>query len=174
MPSSRGEGRLRYERAAPGAYRALMAMERYVKGISLPEDLIELVKIRASQINGCAYCLDMHTKDARALGVSEHRIYLLDAWRESPLYSERERAALEWTEELTLISVGHVPDEVYARVRKQFTEKELVELSLAIITINAWNRMSIAFRHPEPGSYELREGKLGATSRTHYAARLGR
>lgn len=110
--------------------------------------LLELVKIRASQINGCAYCIDMHTKDARARGESEQRLYLLDAWRESPFYTERERAALEWTEAVTLITRGHVPDEVYERVRRQFEEGELANLTLAVVAINGWNRLCISFRVP--------------------------
>ena len=145
--------RIRYGSAAPEAYKALREMQAYVDRLGFPKNLIELVKIRASQINGCAYCLDMHTKDALALGETEQRILLLDAWRESPFYSEKERAALEWTEALTLVSQNHVPDEVYETVRRHFGEKELVELSIAILAINAWNRMSIAFRHPSPGSY---------------------
>jgi len=151
--------RARYGSAAPEAYRALQAMEAYVDGLAFPKKLMELVKIRASQMNGCAYCLDMHAKDARALGETEQRIYLLDAWRESPIYSEQERAALEWTEALTALSGGQVTDEVYGRARRQFTEKELVELSMVVITINAWNRMSVAFRHPLPGSYRAKKGR---------------
>src|SRR5919198_2756433 len=105
--------------------------------------LLELVKMRASQINGCAFCLDMHSKDARARGESEQRLYLLNAWREAPFYTERERAALAWTEAVTLITDGHVPDDVYDEVRAHFSEKELADLTLAVATINAWNRLSI-------------------------------
>src|SRR5205823_10591156 len=108
--------------------------------------LLDLVRMRASQINGCAYCLDMHSKDARANGETEQRLYGLDAWRETPYYSARERAALEWTEALTLVSESHVPDEVYEGVREQFSEEELGHLSLAIVGINGWNRLTIAAR----------------------------
>jgi AhpD family alkylhydroperoxidase len=118
---------------------------------------LELVKTRASQINGCAYCIDMHTKDARALGESEQRLYALPAWRETPFYTERERAALAWTETITLISQGHAPDEVFEQARTQFTEEELVNLTLAIIAINGWNRLAIAFREV-PGTYPPQGG----------------
>lgn len=145
--------RLNYIKAAPGAYRAMSQLERYVKECGLEKSLIELVKIRASQINGCAYCLDMHTKDARAAGESEQRIYLISAWREAPFYSERERAALEWTETLTRIASTDVSDEIYERVKAHFTDEELANLSLAIVTINGWNRLAISFRS-EVGSYQ--------------------
>lgn len=145
--------RLNYVKAAPGAYRAMSQLEHYVVNCGLERSLLELVKIRASQINGCAYCLDMHTKDARAAGESEQRIYLLPAWREAPFYSERERAALEWAEALTLISQDQVPDEIYQRVQPHFTDEELVNLALAVATINAWNRLGISFRS-EAGSYQ--------------------
>ena len=111
-----------------------------------------LIRLRASQLNGCAYCMDMHSKDLRAAGESEQRLYELDAWRETPFYSERERAALAWAESVTLLNNGHVPDEVYEQARSQFSEKELVDLTLAIIAINGWNRLNVAFR-TEPGSY---------------------
>ena len=146
--------RIRYDSVAPEAYKTVQQMQAYVDGLGFPKKLLELVKIRASQMNGCAYCLDMHTKEARALGETEQRIFLLDAWRESICYSERERAALEWTEVLTLVSEGHVPDDIYEWVRRQFSERELVDLTMAVIVINAWNRLSVAFRHPKPGSYE--------------------
>ena len=126
----------------------MMGLETYLHECGLEPSLLELLKLRASQINGCAYCIDMHTKDARARGESEQRLYLLDAWRESPFYTERERAALEWTEVVTLITQGHVPDEVYERVRGQFTEKELANLTLAVVAINGWNRLCISFRVP--------------------------
>lgn len=113
----------------------------------------ELVKTRASQINGCAYCIDMHTKDARAAGETEQRLYALDAWRETPFYTDRERAALEWTEAVTLIAEDHAPDDLFQRVRQHFSEEELVNLTLAIVAINGWNRLAIAFR-AVPGSYE--------------------
>jgi AhpD family alkylhydroperoxidase len=142
--------RLNPNKAAPEAMKALGALESYVQGSGLEPSLIELVKTRASQINGCAYCLHMHTRDARAKGESEERLYLLDAWRESPLYTERERAALAWTEAVTLVSETHVPDDVYEEVRRHFAEDELVKLTLLVATINAWNRMAISFRSVHP------------------------
>jgi AhpD family alkylhydroperoxidase len=147
------EERLDYVKAAPAGYRAMAGLERYVDTCGLEPLLLSLVQMRASQINGCAYCLDMHSKDARALGESEQRLYLLNAWRETPFYTERERAALLWTEELTLISQGHAPDAVYEEVRRHFSEEELVNLTLAIVTINGWNRLCIGFRS-EPGTYQ--------------------
>lgn len=148
--------RINYTKAASGAYRAMSQLEQYVRNCGLETSLIELVKIRASQINGCAYCIDMHTKDARVAGESEQRIYLLSAWREAPFYSERERAALEWTEALTLIADNDVPDEIYERVKPYFTDEELANLTIAIVTINGWNRISISFRS-EVGSYQPRQ-----------------
>lgn len=148
--------RLNYAKAAPGVYRAMSQLEQYIRNSGLEHSLLELVKIRASQINGCAFCLDMHTKDARAAGESEQRIYLLSVWREaSAFFSERERAALEWTESLTLVAQDHVSDEVYERVRPHFSDAELANLTLAIITINGWNRFSVGFR-TEPGTYQPR------------------
>ena len=134
---------------------ALLALQREVETSGLEHSLIELVKIRASQINGCAYCLDMHTKDARALGETEQRIYTLNAWRETPFFNDRERAALEWTEALTLISTSHAADEIYDRVRVHFEERELVALTFAIMAINSWNRLAIALRAPV-GTYQPR------------------
>jgi AhpD family alkylhydroperoxidase len=132
----------------------MVALENYVrKSSSLGASLLELVRMRASQINGCAYCLDMHSKDARAEGESEQRLYCLSAWRETPFYSERERAALEWTEAVTLISENHVPEEVFQRARLHFSEEELAHLTLAIVAINGWNRFAIAFR-AVPGAYQ--------------------
>lgn len=145
--------RISYSAVAPGAGQAMMALEKYVNQSGLERPLIELVKLRASQINGCAYCIDMHTKDARAAGESEQRLYALTAWRETPFYSERERAALAWTEAVTLIADGHVPDEVYEQARTQFSEKELVDLTMAVIAINGWNRLAISFR-TVPGTYQ--------------------
>jgi AhpD family alkylhydroperoxidase len=124
-----------------------------VRASGLEPALLELVKMRASQINGCAYCLDMHSKDARAAGETEQRLYALNAWRETPFYTDRERAALEWTEALTLITQGHVPDEVYESARKHFSEKELVDLTAAVVAINAWNRIAISLR-AAPGTYQ--------------------
>src|SRR2546423_15554710 len=122
----------------PGVIQAMLGLERQVHQSTLDHRLLDLVRIRASQINGCAYCLDMHTKDARAAGETEQRLYGLDAWRETPYYSARERAALEWTEALTLVAEGHVPDDVYERARRQFSEKELVELGMIAVAINGW------------------------------------
>ncbi len=138
---------------APGAYQAMMALEQYIHGCGLEESLIHLVKLRVSQINGCAYCLDMHWKDLRALGEGEQRLYSLDAWRECPYYTERERAALAWAEAVTLVTQGHVPDSVYEEARAHFGPKELADLTLVVTTINAWNRLSIAAR-TEPGTYQ--------------------
>jgi len=139
--------------AFSGILQAMFGLERQVRQSGLEHSLLDLVRMRASQINGCAYCLDMHSKDARADGETEQRLYGLDAWRETPYYSERERAALEWTESLTLVAQTHVPDEVYERVRQQFSETELVHLSLAIVAINGWNRLAISNR-AVPGAYQ--------------------
>jgi AhpD family alkylhydroperoxidase len=142
----------------PGIVQAMLGLERQVRQSGLDHGLLDLVRMRASQINGCSYCLDMHSKDARANGETEQRLYGLDAWRETPYYSARERAALEWTEALTLVSETRVPDDVYGRVREQFPEDELAHLSLAIVSINGWNRLNIAAR-TVPGSYVA--GSLG-------------
>ncbi len=131
----------------------MRGLEDYVRSSDLEPSLIELVKLRASQINGCAYCIDMHTKDARAEGETEQRLYELSAWREAPFYSDRERAALAWTEALTLIADEGVDDELYQLARQQFSEKEIVDLTMAVIAINGWNRLSISLRYPEVGSY---------------------
>lgn len=140
------KARLNYGQSKPGPYEAMDHLDRYLQQCAVDEPLLHLIRLRASQINGCAYCLDMHWKDLRALGESEHRLYSLDAWRESPWYTERERAALAWTEAVTLITEGHVGDSVFEVAREQFTERELCDLTLAIATINAWNRLSIAAR----------------------------
>ena len=145
--------RLNYVKASPEGFKAMRQLQAHVDDCGLEHPLLELVKMRASQINGCAYCLDMHSKDARAAGETEQRLYVLNAWREAPFYSDRERAALAWTEALTKISKGPVSDELYAEARKQFSEKELTDLSLAIIAINGWNRLAIPFRS-EPGHYQ--------------------
>jgi AhpD family alkylhydroperoxidase len=137
----------------PEAYRAMAGLEAYVRSSGLEPALLELVKLRASQINGCAYCIDMHTKDARAHGESEQRLYALSAWQEAPFFTERERAALAWTEAVTLISEGHASEPVYQETRQRFSEEELVNLTIAIVTINGWNRLAIAFRMV-PGTYE--------------------
>ena len=145
--------RIDYRKAAPEAYKAMLGIETYVRGSGLEHSLLELVKTRVSQINGCAYCLDMHTKEARAAGETEQRLHLLPAWQEAPFYSDRERAALAWAEALTQISTNGVPDELYAGIRRHFDEKALVDLTLAIIGINGWNRLAIPFRS-ETGSYQ--------------------
>jgi AhpD family alkylhydroperoxidase len=147
--------RLNFTKASPEGFKAMRTLQDHVDHSGLEPKLMELVKMRASQINGCAYCLDMHSKDARAIGETEQRLYLLNAWRESPFYSERERAALAWTEALTRISEDEISDELYAEVREQFDDKELVDLTLAIVAINGWNRLAIPFRS-EPGHYQPR------------------
>jgi AhpD family alkylhydroperoxidase len=153
--------RISITKIAPQAYKPLLDLEHYLHHSGLEESLLLLVKVRASQINGCAYCIDMHWKDARALGETEQRLYGLDAWEESPYYTERERAALEWTDAVTRISETHAPDNVYEIVKKQFAEKEIVDLTLAVATINAWNRLAISSRAPagtyQPGMHEVRK-----------------
>jgi AhpD family alkylhydroperoxidase len=146
------EARIDARRHAQEAQKAMYALENYLAESGLEHSLIHLMKMRASQINGCAYCIDMHSKDARALGETEQRLYELDAWRETPFYSDRERAALAWTEAITLVSETHVPDSVYEEVRKFFNEKEIVDLTFVVTTINAWNRLAIALR-AVPGRY---------------------
>lgn len=136
-----------------GGYKAMLGLEGYVRQCGLEKPLIELIKLRASQINGCAFCIDMHWKDARAAGEREERLYGLDAFREAPWYTDRERAALEWTEAVTLVTEGHVPDSVYEAVRAHFSEKEIIDLTWAVAAINAWNRLSIAIRSV-PGAYK--------------------
>jgi AhpD family alkylhydroperoxidase len=145
--------RIDYSKVIPAGYRAVLGLEKYLGNCGLDQSLLDLIRMRASQINGCAYCLDMHWKDARANGESEQRLYSLDAWRETSYYSQRERAALAWTEAVTLISTNHVDDELYQLARQHFSEEELANLTLAIITINAWNRLSISFR-TEAGDYQ--------------------
>ena len=146
------EPRIDYRKTAAEA--AIMRLEKYVHDAGLDRGLLELVKLCASLINGCAYCADMHTKVARSQGETEQRLYAISVWRETPFYTERERAALAWTEAVTLISLDHVPDDVYNLARQHFTEKELIDLTLAIVAINAWNRLAIAFR-TVPGTFEL-------------------
>jgi AhpD family alkylhydroperoxidase len=145
--------RMEYWKVAPGGFKAMQSLEAYLRESGLDNGLLHMVKLRASQINGCAYCIDMHWKDARSGGESEQRLYGLDAWREAPYYTDRERAALEWTEALTNITDGHVPDAVYDSVRGHFSEKELADLTWAVAAINAWNRVAIAFRS-EAGRYK--------------------
>jgi AhpD family alkylhydroperoxidase len=140
------KSRMNFYQAAPDTIKALSALESQVQASGLEQSLIELVKTRASQINGCAFCINMHTQDARKHGETEARLYLLNAWRESPGYSDRERAALAWTEAVTLIAQTRAPDDVYEAVRAQFSEAETVNLTMLIATINAWNRLAISFR----------------------------
>ena len=147
------EPRIDYRKYSAEAQKSLYALEKYIAECGLDHKLIHLIKMRASQINGCAFCIDMHSKDARAIGETEQRLYELDAWRETPFYTERERAALEWTEALTLVSQTHVPDSVYDDVRKQFSEKEIVDLTLVVSMINLWNRLAISLR-AVPGRYK--------------------
>jgi AhpD family alkylhydroperoxidase len=145
--------RIAYTKVASGAMKAMRGLEDYLAACGLEPSLLDLVRTRASQINGCAYCIDMHTKDARARGESEQRLYALGAWRETPFYTERERAALAWTEAVTLIANGHVPDALYEEVRQHLSEEELVNLTLAVVAINGWNRFAISFR-TVPGTYQ--------------------
>jgi AhpD family alkylhydroperoxidase len=147
------ETRFQYSQAAPGVYDAMDALDSYVAGCGLDKALIYLVQLRASQLNGCAYCIDMHWKDLRALGEREQRLYGLGAWRESSYYTDKERAALAWAEAVTLVAEGHAPDVVYDEVRRHFGKKELADLTLAVAAINAWNRLSIAARL-RAGNYE--------------------
>ncbi|HLQ84786.1 MAG TPA: carboxymuconolactone decarboxylase family protein [Salinisphaeraceae bacterium] len=152
------EQRFGYDFGNHGGLQALLAMEQYLGNCSLEAGLIHLVKMRASQINGCAYCLDMHSKDARAAGETEQRLYMLEGWRETPFYSERERAALAWTEAVTRVADTHVPDAVYEQARAQFAEHELVDLNFVIVAINAWNRLMISSRTPG-GSYQPKQAE---------------
>ncbi len=144
--------RIDYQRAAPGALKAMRGLEDYVRTCGLEHDLLELVKLRASYLNGCAFCVDMHSKDARAAGESEQRIYAVPVWRETPFFTERERAALAWTEAVTELGRSGVPDALFEEVRAHFTDDELVNLTMAVVTINGWNRLAVSFRS-EPGSY---------------------
>lgn len=146
------EARFRFDKAAPGGYQAMIGLEQYLENCGLEESLLHLIRLRVSQINGCAYCLDMHWKDLRAIGEQEQRLYSLDAWRECPYYTERERAALAWAEAVTLITNEHVPDTVYEVAHAHFNEKELSDLTFAVAAINAWNRLVISSR-TVPGTY---------------------
>jgi AhpD family alkylhydroperoxidase len=145
--------RLDYGKVLPEGMKAIYALERYSTNSGLEPSLLELIKLRASQLNGCAYCIDMHSKDARTRGETEQRLYGLNAWRETPYYTDRERAALAFTEAVTLIADRHVPDEVYEQARQQFSDEELVKLMIGIVIINTWNRFAITFRDT-PGSYQ--------------------
>jgi len=149
--------RINYHHATPAALQAMLGVERYVRSSGLEHSVLELVKLRASQINGCGYCLDMHSKDARAQGETEQRIYVLSAWRDAPFYTARERAALAWTEALTKIADTEITDSLYESARAQFSEKELVDLTMAVIAINGWNRFSISLG-TEVGSYQRPTG----------------
>jgi AhpD family alkylhydroperoxidase len=148
------KARMDFKKASPEGAKALGELHAFLRRCGLERSLLELVKLRASQINGCAHCIDMHTKELRADGENEQRLYLLDAWEESPFYSERERAALAWTEAVTLVHQGHVPDAVYERARAEFNDKELADLTLAVVAINGANRLNIAFR-TVPGSHRV-------------------
>ncbi len=145
--------RIDHARVAPGALRAMYGLEQYVRASGLEHSLLELVKLRASYLNGCAFCVDMHTKDARVAGEAEQRLYALPVWRETPFFTPRERAALAWAEAVTELARSGVPDEVYEEARAHFTEVELVNRTLAVVAINGWNRLSVSFR-TEPGSYQ--------------------
>ncbi len=166
------QARLAYGTVEPEARKALLALESYVVQAGLEESLLDLVRLRASQINGCAYCIDMHTKDARARGETEQRLYALSAWWDAPFYTERERAALAWTEAVTRIADGHVSDEIYEQVRQQFTETELVRLNMAVIAINSWNRMNVAFR-TVAGSYQPARRSSGQIESAGHTASQG-
>ena len=155
--------RIRYEKVAPLAVPALLNVENYVRKSGLETKLLELVRLRASQMNGCAYCVDMHTKDARAEGESEQRLYAVLVWRDSPFFTERERAALAWTEAITRIGESRASDTVYQQALRQFNEKEMVDLTMAIIAINSWNRLAIGFR-AEVGSYQRPVGEVTSNS----------
>lgn len=145
--------RINYGTATPEGVKALGGLEAYVHASGLDPKLLHLLRTRVSQINGCAYCLDMHTKDARAIGETEQRLYTVSAWRETPFFSDQERAALAWTEAVTLISHGPISDDLYAEARSYFSEKQLVDLTMAIIAINGWNRLAVSF-HSVAGSYQ--------------------
>ena len=140
--------RIDYKSIAPGALRAQSGLEQYVRSTGLEHSLLHLIKLRASYINGCAYCVDMHTKDARVEGETEQRLYGVAVWHETPYFTPRERAALAWTDSLTNISQTHVPDDVFARVKEQFTDEEIVGLTMAVVAINGWNRIAVALRQP--------------------------
>jgi len=156
------EPRVNYQ-TAPDAIKGMFELERYIHTCGLDQKLIHLIKTRASQLNGCAFCIDMHTRDARALGETEQRLYALDAWRETPFFTDQERAALAWAEALTNIQQGHAPDEVYQELARHYSEQEIVALTIAITTINAWNRIAVGFR-AVPGSYQPQQQKTHAAA----------
>jgi AhpD family alkylhydroperoxidase len=151
--------RFEYPKIAPGVFHAMLGLEHYLDASGLEKTLLLLIKLRASQMNGCAYCIDMHWKELKAAGEQDQRLYELNAWEESPFYTERERAALAWTEAVTLVAENHAPDELYQRVRTQFSEKEIADLTLGVVAINGWNRLLIAARQT-PGTYEVPKAKL--------------
>lgn len=157
--------RVAYAKVAPGTIMAMRALDQYVTQSGVELGLLDLVKIRASQLNRCAYCVDMHTKDARARGEGEQRLYALPVWHETPFFTDRERAALAWTEAITLLPGHGVTDELYHHARQHFSEKQLVDLTMAIIAINGWNRLSVAFR-TVPGTYQLASHREPATAAT--------
>jgi len=150
------EPRIDYTKISRGLFEALFGLEKYIHKSGLDEKLLNLIRLRASQINGCAYCIDMHWKDLKEQGESDQRMYGLDAWQESPYYTDRERAALAWTEAVTKIREGHVPDQIYEQVHRSFSDKELADLTLAICSINTWNRLNIAAR-TVPGTYQPKQ-----------------
>lgn len=154
--------RIDYRKYAPDALKAMLSLEQYIAGCGLDHRLVLLLKLRASQINGCAYCIDMHSIDARAAGETEQRLYALDAWRETPFFSDRERAALAWIESITLVSKTHVPDEVFEQVKKYFSEKEIMDLAIVATVINMWNRMAISTR-AVPGRYHPAKSTAAAS-----------
>jgi len=159
------EPRIDYSKVTPGALNAMLGLEKYLAEGSLEPELLDLVRLRASQINGCAYCIDMHWKDLRKEGQGEQRLYGLDAWEESPYYTDRERAALAWTEAVTRLTDGHVPDRVFENVHRHFNDKELADLTLCIVAINGWNRLNIAFR-TLAGTYQpVERPRVAATAR---------
>ena len=155
--------RYSHSKVAPDGTKAVLGLERYLHDCGLEESLLHLIKLRASQINGCAYCLDMHWKDLKSIGEPDHRLYELDAWEETTFYSDRERAALAWTDAVTRVAETHVPDHLYNEVRKHFNEKELADLTLAIATINTWNRLNIAAR-TDAGTYQVPKAKVQKTA----------
>jgi AhpD family alkylhydroperoxidase len=152
------EQRLKEPEKLQGIYRPLSGFNSYLAKSRIEKNLLDLIDFRVSQINGCAFCLDMHSKDLRAKGETEQRLYMMDAWREASIYSDRERAALGWAESVTLVTQGHIPDEAYNEVRQQFSEEEVIDLTLATLAINCWNRINVAFRTPsgdyQPGQFE--------------------
>ena len=150
--------RIHFAKVAPGAFDAMDPLDTYLGASPVDQKLLHLIRLRASQVNGCAYCIDMHWKDLKALGDSDQRLYGLDAWRESPYYTDKERAALAWTEAVTFISEGQGPDDVFAELERQFNEREIADITMTIATINAWNRISIGARLM-PGTYKSTLGK---------------